>query len=97
MMNVAGTEIDLAGDLDTRSAARVFGQLPQLTAPRYRVNLQRLGEIDSAGLALLVYWHSKARASSSELVFTHIPKKLSVMAELGGLSAVFHPERIGLP
>ncbi len=84
-----GTDIRLAGKLTTESVARVFMNTPEFTEPAYRVDLQEIDEIDSAGLALLVYWQTCAKASASTLNFTNPPKKLLDIAEIGGLTRLF--------
>lgn len=84
-----GADIRLAGKLTTESVARVFINTPEFTAPAYRVDLQEIDEIDSAGLSLLVYWQTCATASASTLSFTNAPKKLLDIAELGGLTRLF--------
>ncbi len=88
-MTIIGAEIRLAGNLTTESVARIFMTTPEFTESAYQVNLQKIDEIDSAGLALLVYWKTRAKASASALNFTNTPKKLLDLAELSGLTALF--------
>ncbi len=88
-MTTVGADIRLAGKLTTASVARVFMNTPEFTAPLCRVDLREIDEIDSAGLALLVYWQTCAKASASTLSVTNASKKLLDIAELGGLSALF--------
>ena len=89
MISTVGSDIRLTGKLTTESMARAFSNTPEFTQPLYQVNLQGLDEIDSSGLALLVYWQARAKASASTLTFTHAPKKLLDIAKLGGLSMLF--------
>lgn len=90
MITTVGVEIRLSGKLTTESVAQVFLHTPEFTQPVYQVNLQGVDEIDSAGLALLVHWQTRAQASASTLKFTHTPEKLLTIAKLGGLSTLFH-------
>ncbi len=89
-MTTVGTEIRLSGKLTTESVAQAFLDTPQFIEPAYQVDLQEIDEIDSSGLALLVYWQTRAKASASILKFTNTPKKLLDIAKLGGLSMLFH-------
>lgn len=88
-IDASGTDIRLAGKLTSQSVARVFTGTPKFTEPAYRVDLQEIDEIDSAGLALLVYWQTCAKASASTLSFVNVPKKLLAITELGGLTRLF--------
>ncbi len=89
MIATKGAEIRLTGDLTTQTAAEDFRHTPVFSEPLYRVDLQKIDKIDSAGLALLVYWKTRAKASVSELEFTNSPEKLLEMADLGGLVTIF--------
>ena len=52
------------------------------------IDLQQLGKIDSAGLALLIEWIKFARASQTELRFAHIPAQLSALTQLCDIAAI---------
>jgi len=52
------------------------------------VDLQQLGKIDSAGLALLIEWIKLSRIHKIELRFDNIPAQLTALAELSYLSEI---------
>ena len=56
--------------------------------PAVTIDLQQLGKIDSAGLALLIEWIKFARAYQTELRFEHIPAQLSALAKLCDISEI---------
>ena len=58
------------------------------SAPSINVDLQQLGKIDSAGLALLIEWIKFAQASQTELRFTHIPAQLSALTKLCDIAEI---------
>lgn len=61
-----------------------FAQSPALI----KIDLQQLGKIDSAGLALLIEWIRFARTSQTELRFEHIPAQLSALAKLCDIAEI---------
>lgn len=52
------------------------------------IDLQRVGKIDSAGLALLIEWIKISRAQNKILRFDNIPTSLSALAKLSYLSEI---------
>lgn len=52
------------------------------------IDLQQLGKIDSAGLALLIEWSKLARADKIELRFNHVPPQLSALTKLCDISEI---------
>ena len=86
--NIEGV-IQLEGQLTRQWALQGFEITPEFAHGQYQVDLGKVDKIDSAGLALLVHWHSIASKSSSSLEFLNIPEKLIEIAELGGLKSVF--------
>ena len=52
------------------------------------IDLQQLGKIDSAGLALLIEWIKFSRLHKNELRFNNIPAQLSALAKLSYLSEI---------
>ncbi len=60
----------------------------QPSASIINIDLQQLGKIDSAGLALLIEWIKFARAYQTELRFEHIPAQLSALAKLSDISEI---------
>ena len=60
----------------------------QPSASIINIDLQQLGKIDSAGLALLIEWIKFSRAYQIELRFEHIPAQLSALAKLSDISEI---------
>ncbi|MDF1582857.1 MAG: STAS domain-containing protein [Methyloprofundus sp.] len=52
------------------------------------IDLQQVGEIDSAGLALLIEWIKFAQARQKKLHFDHIPAQLTALAKLSYISEI---------
>ncbi len=66
----------------------------QQSASTINIDLQQLGKIDSAGLALLIEWIKLAHAHQIELRFQHIPTQLSALVKLCDISEsdLFNPK-----
>ncbi len=52
------------------------------------IDLQQVGEIDSAGLALLIEWIKFAQAHQKKLYFDNIPTQLTALAKLSYISEI---------
>jgi len=52
------------------------------------IDLQQVGEIDSAGLALLIEWIKFARTYQTKLYFDNIPMQLTALAKLSYISEI---------
>ncbi|NOQ13908.1 MAG: STAS domain-containing protein [Methyloprofundus sp.] len=52
------------------------------------IDLQQLGKIDSAGLALLIEWIKFSRKQQIKLQFDNIPAQLTALAKLSYLSEI---------
>ena len=89
VISVIGTEVRFSGNLNTQTVTEAFNNSPDFSAPLYSVDLQEVDEVDSAGLALLVYLKTRADASESEIKFINLPDKLHQLATLGGLGSLF--------
>ncbi|MCY3769100.1 MAG: STAS domain-containing protein [Gammaproteobacteria bacterium] len=85
----AGGNYRLVGDLTVHSARQGYENSPEFTGPVCQMDLERVRDLDSAGLALLVYWYNRAAGSSCRLEFLNVPDKLAQIAEMGGLGAIF--------
>ena len=58
------------------------------SVPIININLQQVGKIDSAGLALLIEWIRFSRAHQIELRFNNIPTQLTALAKLSYISEI---------
>ena len=75
----------LTGPLTFATVARLFGEIAQAlpkAAPGGRIDLAGVGAIDSAGLALLLEWQSRARARGGQLALDNAPAGLLSLARL---------------
>ena len=88
-ISVIGTEVRLSGILTTKTVTEAFNNSPDFSAPLYCIDLQAVDQVDSAGLALLVYWKTRADTAASEIKFVNLPNKLHELAALGGLESLF--------
>ncbi|MCF7971000.1 MAG: STAS domain-containing protein [Methylococcaceae bacterium] len=52
------------------------------------IDLHEVGEIDSAGLALLIEWIKFAQAHQKKLYFNNIPAQLTALAKLSYISEI---------
>ena len=77
----------LTGSLTRQTVADLLEKSPKFSANQYTVDLINIAEIDSSGLALLMYWKSKAKSASSSLKFINSPIKLLEIAALGNLES----------
>lgn len=48
------------------------------------IDLTQINKVDSAGLALLIEWKKYSKLNHTELSLINIPKKLGILARLGG-------------
>ncbi|MCK5353517.1 MAG: STAS domain-containing protein [Methyloprofundus sp.] len=58
------------------------------SAPTISIDLQQLGKIDSAGLALLIEWVKYSHLHNKKLRFKNIPAQLTALAKLSYLSEI---------
>lgn len=75
----------LIGPLTFETVARLFQALEQAppgSAPITQIDLTGVGAIDSAGLALLLEWQSRARARGGQFELHNAPEGLLRLARL---------------
>jgi phospholipid transport system transporter-binding protein len=84
---VAPDRLEARGDLDFPNAARALkaglALLPR--AGSCTIDLSKVTEADSAGLAVLVEWLTTARARQSQLRYEAIPAQLLAIARISDL------------
>lgn len=73
---------DLSGDVSFHTAENILRSSEKIFAglARIEVNLSAVVETDSAGLALLLEWISRAAGDSTEIQFSNIPEKIQAIA-----------------
>ncbi len=81
---------DLTFDSIDKKSINIFNfkQLNSASTPVINVDLQQLGKIDSAGLALLIEWLKLSHHHKIELRFNNIPAPLSALAKLSYLTDI---------
>ncbi len=84
-----GNYITLHGDLTHPTARQLFTQTPSFGSEKTTVDLTSIRNVDSAGLALLVHWSNRARASSAQLKFTNTSTQLQQLAKITDLENLF--------
>ncbi len=80
----------LSGDLNLSTVASLHKNASPFSEKQYQADLSNIGEVDSAGLAFLVYLRSKCMRSGGELVFRNIPEKLTEIAEIAGVQQILN-------
>lgn len=84
----------IKGDLTYRNINKTsvkifnFKSADFASLPIIHIDLQQLGKIDSAGLALLIEWLKLSRINNKELHFDNIPATLSALAKLSYLTDI---------
>lgn len=84
----------LKGDLTfnniNKASVKIFNlqKINSTANPTIKMDLQQLGKIDSAGLALLIEWIKFSGKHKKELCFNNIPASLSALAKLSYLSDI---------
>lgn len=81
----ASETVVLEGDVTFESVPRLYREMERLlpqTGPVRRVDLAEVGQVDSAGLALLLEWQSRQRARGAELRMSGAPDNLLRLARL---------------
>lgn len=81
----AGDGLELTGDLTLATAPKLFAETPRFDLGAMAcIDLRAVGEVDSAGLALLVHWRATATAAGAQLTFAAAPPQLREMATITG-------------
>jgi phospholipid transport system transporter-binding protein len=82
--------LTLRGSLDFDSVAPLRPQLRAYLQPGASIiiNLKRVGQCNSAGLALLLQWVEDARRQGSSIAFRQIPPSLREITDLYHLATL---------
>jgi len=89
-MTRARDGFELAGDLTVGSAPALFAQTRFEAGAALRIDLRAVGEVDSGGLALLLYWQAAAARTNTRLRFTGAPAQLREMAKISGVAGLLN-------
>jgi phospholipid transport system transporter-binding protein len=81
--NVGPARFRVTGPMTFATVAELLRQSErQLTTGAVEIDLSRVVESDSAGLALLIEWMRLARKHNGSVVFTNVPPQLSALARI---------------
>ena len=90
VIKLAANNYQLKGDLTFATVNKKSTQLINFHSVNstdvINLDLQYLGKIDSAGLALLIEWIKFSRKYQKQLRFDNMPAQLSALAKLSYLS-----------
>ena len=86
-VEIDGRTIRLIGDLTTVTVPALFHNGPDLSEMEMTVDLEKVGEVDSSALALLVHWSNQSE--HHDLHFVHAPDSLRELAFLAGVGQLF--------
>jgi len=76
---------ELSGHLTHETVGEIFSQSLQLNwhnSGRIQIDLAKVDSVDSAGLAMLLEWHSRFGQVQQELEFNNAPQHLLKLAAL---------------
>lgn len=86
------TRLTIDGDLNLSTAATLFDDAPRFGKKLRSIDLQKVDDSDSAGLALLLHWSHEAKRATgdtTQLQFTHAPPRLRKLAKVAGVDDLF--------
>lgn len=80
----------LQSDLTFATVSEILAESLPLFADQTSVSidLEQVGESDSAGLALLIEWVSWAKQNDCDIRFQNIPRQLKTIAEISEVSGL---------
>jgi phospholipid transport system transporter-binding protein len=80
----------IVGDLDFSSVGTLAGEGERLFAsdPAVRIDLQGVGQANSAGLALLLEWLEQAKRRDQHLELVNLPESLARIATITNLAGL---------
>lgn len=78
----------LSGDLGFQAAAGILarGSAAFAGRPSVHVDLSRLTDADSAGLAVLLEWVREALLDGRDIRFVRLPRRLADLARISGVA-----------
>jgi phospholipid transport system transporter-binding protein len=83
MITCDGGRCTVEGPVTLESAVALLAQGKELfTSPQVTLDLQRVTDVDSAALSLLLEWRREAAASGRSIRYLNLPANLKTLAEL---------------
>ena len=88
LLDLGDGRFELRGDVSFQTAEDILGDSEKLFAgiTNVDVNLSAVEQTDSAGLALLLEWISRASRAQTEIRFSNIPEKIQAIAVTADIS-----------
>ncbi|MGU9956594.1 MAG: STAS domain-containing protein [Arenicellales bacterium WSBS_2016_MAG_OTU3] len=78
----------IKGELTFTSVAALFEQTLQAHGPDVIVDLAHSGRVDSAGVALLVEWASRAHEQGKTLKLQNVAADTATLIRIGGIESM---------
>ena len=88
MYSRTDTGIALQGKLTADTVTEVYNQSPGFGSKELDVDLSEVIEMDSAGLALLVYWRQQAESKQCHLRLINSPEQVKTMIRISDLDTL---------
>lgn len=94
-MDIKISEIDgvavaiIEGEINISTSPQLKKDMERITNPKVVINLEKVGYVDSSGLATLVEILKKARSRSGSLYLTHLSDKVRSLFEITKLDKLF--------
>jgi phospholipid transport system transporter-binding protein len=88
LLDLGDGRFELRGDVSFQTAEDILRSSEKLFAglENVDVNLSAVEQTDSAGLALLLEWISRASRAQAEIRFSNIPEKIQAIAVTADIS-----------
>ena len=83
-----GNTVTLNGNLDIEGTCELFDASLKFEADTMTVDFSGVDDLDSAGLALLVYWQQRALATKGDLKIRGANGRAENLARLYGLGSL---------
>ena len=80
--------IALNGRLTVETVTGIYNQAPDFKLKHLDVDLSGIEELDSSGLALLVYWKQEAKRNNCGLRLINPPEQVTAMARISDLEGL---------
>ncbi|MYB35487.1 MAG: STAS domain-containing protein [Gammaproteobacteria bacterium] len=88
-IDINGGRIGLQGELSIHTVPGLFRLHADFAEPIRIIDLSGIENVDSSGLALLVYWHARLAGTPGFAGFENCPERLLDIARLVGLETIF--------
>lgn len=80
----------VSGELDLATAEEALDESERLFEPFQELDLDftHIAKTDSAGLAVLIEWISRARSDGKEIYFRNVPRQVRLLAEISEVQSM---------